>query len=61
MPGDAGLLGASRAGRGCSSAALVFGWLTDRIGRRRFLLALLASYVLSLAQLAVTDAIWLAG
>ena len=58
-PVMAGLLGAS-ALVGLFLGSLVFGWLTDRIGRRRmFVLDLLAFVLLSLAQLAVTDAIWL--
>jgi len=58
-PAMAGLLGAS-ALVGLFLGSLVFGWLTDRIGRRRmFVLDLLAFVLLSLAQLAVTDAIWL--
>jgi len=58
-PVMAGLLGAS-ALVGLFLGSLVFGWLTDRIGRRRmFVFDLLAFVLLSLAQLAVTDALWL--
>jgi putative MFS transporter len=55
----AGLLGAS-ALVGLFVGSLVFGWLTDRVGRRRmFVFDLLAFVLLSLAQLAVTDSLWL--
>jgi putative MFS transporter len=58
-PVMAGLLGAS-ALVGLFVGSLVFGWLTDRIGRRRmFVFDLLAFVLLSLAQLAVTDSLWL--
>jgi putative MFS transporter len=54
-----GLLGAS-ALFGVLLGSLVFGWVTDRAGRRRmFVLGMLANAVLSLAQLAVTDVLQL--
>ena len=54
-----GLIGAS-ALIGVFIGSLVFGWFTDKIGRRRmFVIDLALFVVLSLAQLAVTDAMML--
>ncbi|MEN0137120.1 MAG: MFS transporter [Rhodococcus sp. (in: high G+C Gram-positive bacteria)] len=54
-----GLIGAS-ALVGVFLGSLLFGWVTDRVGRRRmFVVDLVLFVVLSLAQIAVTDALML--
>jgi putative MFS transporter len=54
-----GLIGAS-ALIGVFLGSLLFGWVTDKIGRRRmFVIDLALFVVLSLAQIAVTDAVML--
>jgi MFS transporter, putative metabolite transport protein len=54
-----GLIGAS-ALIGLFLGSIVFGWLTDRVGRQTMYLADLAIFVVgSLAQAAVTEVVWL--